>query len=82
MTDSEKLDNLRLDVARLEGKVDAFAQLQTLDRADIKKIEGRIWALVVGVGASFGTAILSLVMSKASPHLARATSEVLAALIQ
>lgn len=82
MTDSEKLENLRLDVARLEGKIDAFAQFQALDRADIKKIEGRVWAVVIGVGAAFGTSILSLVMSKSSPRLAQVASDVLTAFVQ
>ncbi len=70
------LTNLRLDVARLEGKVDAYAKLQSVDRADTKKLEGRIWALVIGVVGSMGTAILSLVMSRGNSTLASRVNQI------
>ncbi len=84
MSTDELLTNLRLDVARLEGKVDAYGKMQGIDRGEIKKLEGRLWALLVGVGGAFGTALLSLFMARSAVahQVAMAANEFLAALTQ
>jgi len=83
MTDSEKLDKLRAEVAEIKGSINTLAAMHGNTAAQVSKLEGRVWGLLVAVLGAFGTAILSLVMAKSNlSHVASAAREVLAALIQ
>lgn len=65
MTDSEKLEEVRLGVARLEGSLKTIAAAGSRNAEDIKKVEGRLWGLVIMVTGAMGTAIMSLIMAGA-----------------
>ncbi len=68
MTDSEKLDQLIKDVARLDGRMGTFAALHAVTDKQVSKIEGRIWGLLVGVLGAGATSLLSLFMGTLAPH--------------
>lgn len=63
MTDSEKLEEVRLGVVRLEGAMKTIAAANQRNAEDIRKVEGRLWGLVIMVTGAFGTAIMSIIMA-------------------
>jgi hypothetical protein len=60
MTDSDKIEEVRLGVARLEGSMKVIASMAHRNAEDIKKIEGRIWGVLMLALSSLGTAVTSL----------------------
>ncbi len=82
MTDSEKLDKLISDVARLDGRMGTLTAMHANTEKQVSKVEGRMWGILVAVGGAFGTAVLSLVMAKGGVHVAQAAHQLLVAISQ
>jgi len=54
----DSLEEIRLTVTRLEGKVDGLTQLVVHYQTQVTKIEGRLWGLAVGF---LGTLVATIV---------------------
>ena len=64
MDNQDKLEQLRLDVAKLHGNVETLTTVVGIYQAQLTKVEGRQWgSMLMGLTALIG-AILSFVMSK------------------
>lgn len=64
MTVAKKLEEIALDVAEIKGSLNVLANSHQHTAAEIKKVEGRQWGLVVAVLLTFLSSILALALAK------------------
>jgi hypothetical protein len=68
MTDYEKLegkiDGVGKDVSEIKGALGVLSTKIGFTSAEVKKVEGRQWGLVIMCVGAFGTALLSLLLSR------------------
>lgn len=60
MMGSDEDRDIRVVIARLEGKIDALTQLLAVYHTQVSRLEGRVWGLLVAVVVALGTAILGI----------------------
>ena len=63
MTDTEKLQQVLLDLAEIKGGMKTIAVMNKTNSEEIKRVEGRQWGLLLMIVGAFGTSLLSLLIS-------------------